>query len=563
MPLILPGKTTVQGGPQSLGRQDVGAPLQVANARATTALAWTNTTTKIFDSYGTISKSLADADGLQQVGLRAMQDEAALATVDAYLSKPALAIGDEMAPPGADEQIQAYKDSLADDDPYKPTDVAIPSYKLAPTMFQEYSNRIAGESLKQIPEAYQGNYLNKVAPTVVNGTRKISAKAVTDHFDALKSKQNFMLEQSINALDEQGAIEVLMTGHASGLYTTQELNDKMAAIGPAIDYMAAEDSIRKATTQSDLDLAEDIYRNSRVTMEKRIALNKSVDGQMEVIKQRKEVIKTETYAKGMELYSRGKLTTGWVTDRLIQGNISGANAGALLTRLKQGSASVSVDAVINDLNAQIAQIRFVDPDEMSVTEKANALRLEMRKAASGVDDNGRIVGDPTITGDDYLKMSNALDEELAKLADRNPAYKDVLEELKIQANYSDYMSGIVGSEVNGRAYLDGKAALDKYMDMYGAAADPKEWLSANSKRYTLEVYRAEASKPFSRLFTKYAGDGWRMEPGNEMSPYDTDRIIVDAYGDAMKGDLDYSDLEQLTRLLKNLPAPRTTPKMGQ
>lgn len=222
------------------------------------------------------------------------------------------------------------------------------------------------------------------------------------------------------------------------------------------------------------------------------------------------------------LMLRNQLTLDKVDADLLAGNISPEAALTFRNALLSGSgASVKQTnpVILSQFRAKIAALRFVGGSGLTITDKADLLRIEVASGSTGVD----AVGSPTekppwITGTDAGILMREIDAG-EKAAIENIEFGFAWEDIKNISRVTDLMGNLMGNQANIDAALAFRAALVRYVDEFGIDAKPGDFVRLNRERYAVELYDEPVAEEFVKLFPEAWGKHGVLGTGTKDDPY--------------------------------------------
>jgi len=403
-------------------------------------------------------------------------------------------------------------------------------YPLAPSIqipMEEVAAEVYDMHTKEYMKQYGKSSSNPAFVKKVSRIRTSSVPQVFLHVAQLRNKRvvaqnNALIKSAVEAGDEESALGYLSKMYKQGAIDPEQAQAKYTEITSEIDTVFVTQMINNindleglSVVQDSLDtgeravLGEDgevVYQDLRLNQGQRNALEKDLEARRNQIEAEYKTTQSNTYDLGVEMYIRGELTGQWVADKLKSDKITGEKGSALVAMLEKGQRSpvTSNKTALSRFKGQIAALRYVQGDDVTVMGKSEALKQLVLEAATGRDRNGNITGnEPFITGQDHLELINAINEQSNSIL-RSPEYKDAMGEVKSYTGVKDMLSSLYGTAPQRTAYSDFKRDLDAYMDQEGADAKPVTWVKQNKAAYNPDVYKGKAQKRLMTAYPEYA-----------------------------------------------------------
>lgn len=218
-----------------------------------------------------------------------------------------------------------------------------------------------------------------------------------------------------------------------------------------------------------------------------------------------------------------QLTLDIVDDRLRRGDISPETALQMRTAiLARDSASETNTVTLSQFRSQIARLRFVGGSGLTISDKADILRIQVASGTTGVDPAGQPTGTPPwITGTDADRLMKEIDAA-EKAAIETLDFGFAWDNIKSISQISEIGGNILGNQANIDAALAFRAALVRYMDEYGIDAKPGEFVRLNQERYAVERFDEPVAKEFADMFPEARGAHGVLGAGTRDDPFTFD-----------------------------------------
>lgn len=496
----------VQLGVQSLGREDVAAPGAVARAKAAEADAWTGVFDKATNAIVEIETRQNEADAELALSERITQDRKFIGETKAWMeSNPVIDLSRNDIPDNVRKEAEMYaKVNKITDGRINTSDVIVAVTEQTFRATRDDSHNILKDHVGD--EKLRARYNAALTDTWTNGAIDSVRTQATQRMDALRANAEVQLNAAISARDEEQAIKIITDSEQNGIWMPAEAGKKLSAVRSTIDYMKANDMLMGATTQHQIDNAEDYIDTSRVTPEQRVTLNKlSVQRQnhMHTMSTREQAV---NYGEGQRLLTQNKLSKDWIVDMLGKQKISGAHANTLRNALDKPSPLVSDPYIVDSLKRKIVSLRYPQPgdDPATTTQRAAEVRKEVFGAFTGTGPRGEELA-KKLTADDFDDLTKLIDEyENTALGKGGQQYQTAVRTIKALTGYSDVVSAMVGGKYpQGEAYAAFTTELQAYMDQEGANARPMEFIQANKARFSADVYDKQLEARLGAQFPQY------------------------------------------------------------
>ncbi len=223
------------------------------------------------------------------------------------------------------------------------------------------------------------------------------------------------------------------------------------------------------------------------------------------------------------LLLNGQLNFDIVDDKLRAGGISAEAALQFRTALLSGSSTKDTNKmVLSQFRSKIAALRFVGGSGLTISQKADILRIQVIAGTTGVD----AVGGPTerpawITGTDAATLIREIDA--AKTAAiENDEFSFAWDDIKYISQITDIAGNLMGNQSNINAALAFRNALVRYMNEYGIDAKPGDFVRLNKERYDVKLYDEPVAEEFAQLFPEARGAHGVLGTGSRADPWSFD-----------------------------------------
>lgn len=550
----------MQLGVQSKGRHDIMAPLRLGQAEAAAAVAWGNAFSTAADTVGKLALAEGMADAQLTLSERIATDKRSAAELDQYLANTrVIDLGEEDVPDSVRTVAENYADMVGI------TDGRVETYTIAMEATAAHHKRTRNESFlalaaKDGADKTQMQYNKAMDDVWAAGAANSVNTHITQRLSHLGARAELMLSNHMANLDEASAYATIIEAEQSGVWTPEYASTKLASVGGTIDVIKANSMYRDATTQGEVDAADDFTDTSRITPEQRLSLMKLSDQRQEHLYQLGTRAQGVVYGDAQALLTENKLTKQMVVDMVSRQEINGAQANTLRTALNTPTPIASDPALVDDLRGNIAALRFATEDDQPVTERVNTLRKELLSKFTGVGDYGPV--DKTLTGGDFEELMGLLDEhENLALGKGGQRYTNAVRTIKALTGYSDSINKLIeGPYPAGEAYAAFTTALQDYMDTTGVDAEPEEFIARNASRFTADKYAQSLRDRLASQFPQYGPMIQAMTRPTEVvpsmvgpaQPATVGSVLDTARQDVINGTLTPTEWEMLRRSLDYL-----------
>ena len=214
-----------------------------------------------------------------------------------------------------------------------------------------------------------------------------------------------------------------------------------------------------------------------------------------------------------------------VDDKLRAGDISPEAALQFRTALLSGSSTTDTNKmVLSHFRAKIAGLRFVGGSGLTISQKADILRIQVMAGATGVDAAGGPTAEPPwVTGTDagtLIREIDAAQQAAIENIDFNFAWDDI----KNISRITDIAGNLMGNQANINAALAFRNALVRYMNEYGIDAKPGDFVRLNQERYDVKLYDEPVAEEFAQLFPEARGLHGVLGAGTRDDPWSFDAV---------------------------------------
>ena len=212
-----------------------------------------------------------------------------------------------------------------------------------------------------------------------------------------------------------------------------------------------------------------------------------------------------------------------VDEKLRAGGISAEAAQQFRTALLSGSGSTHTNQmVLSQFRAKIAGLRFVGGSGLTISQKADILRIQVMAGATGVNAGGGPTEVPSwITGTDAATLMREIDA--AKTAAiENDDFSFAWDDIKNISRITDIAGNLMGNQANINAALAFRSALVRYMNEYGVDAKPGDFVRLNQERYDVKLYDEPVAEEFAQLFPEARGPHGVLGAGTRDNPWSFD-----------------------------------------
>ena len=252
-------------GVQSLGRQDVSAPARLAMAENQAEQAWVSAFNKATEVVAEVAAAEEAADGKLTLSERIIQDKKTLAEMQAYLeSTNALDLTAEDLPDAIRDIANEYakQNGL--------TGNIIPTAEVAMSTARRYfddTREASFEALSKFTdsEALQAAYNDGMGNVWANSVAAAKKIETLQRMQNLKAKADSRVSAAINSLNAADAHAIILEAGAAGVYTPEEVNDKIATVTPTVNYIDLHGKLMGSMRQADIDLVEDEMDSKQLT----------------------------------------------------------------------------------------------------------------------------------------------------------------------------------------------------------------------------------------------------------------------------------------------------------
>ena len=464
---------------QSLGREDISAPGRLAAARVGAARS-------ILEGVKEVERTFAAAEYTKQMSqARNSINE----LYDTVVSKEAFTSSEI---PEFVTGIERHETVTLPDGTEIVRERIIPASEVREQWFKQGMQNITNSAVKgtKTPTArtrISNEMKTQIGPAAYN-------QLLTYNRAAIKKEHLAIMDSAIqdavingDRLGPEGVEAVLARNYAAGLISADDYESRRLAASQDLDIEAYSQEITDAEDTGDLETVWDRMNSgisptkeglpSDMTPEQRRALRAHINSQRSGFERQEKEEILETERNGTVLLNNGELTTKWINDQLIAGNIERPAAMALMNSMNtSASGSVKRDTVIaayseqilNDLTAPIFGTQISD------------LTSEWKK---------RLNNDQFLNGLEKIDLQAFLIRYENNVAN-NPQYKQA----------TKYISNITGVPENSdfpviifeklhtvklqKEISNGLlTGLVNYMDEFGADAEPLDWVVKNKDNY--------------------------------------------------------------------------------
>ena len=536
------------GGVQSLGQVDINAPGRKWQAKTQAKTSMTNAFYEGSNQLSTVFKAQDDAGGELLLQQRLLADGVHHARSLSYLENtPNLDLANGKDIP---DDIRTYAMQWAVDNPDANGNAPqnVKTHEIIDGYMQsEYRSTIDASVNALAESGHAADYVKAIDGSVIEGTAKTLKIQLTQRQEDLKAQADTQFAAAVQVNDELSAELIAANNVKIGAWTPQVAAEKLAKLGPQLDYNNVNEAIMESETQEDLDIAMSALDLSRVLPDKRPALMNKAREQQKYFTTLLTGEQSRKYETGTAMLVEGLMTEEWIISNARAHKISGGQANTLRNALNKAEPRVTDPKVLNDMNIMIAQIKYGNGlEETTVTQRARRARQELTRQITGINPDGTTF-QPTMRGEDMLKMGQEIDKIVNESQGKGgQQYKIATDQIKKLTGYSDqFEKAFEGPYPAGVAHTEFVNALQDYMNYMGAEADPREFVAANQAKYTAEIYTKQHLERMAIQYPQY-DVGWQVE---DMQPY---VVMTMAAADFASGALSYEDLQNIRRSLAYL-----------
>ena len=240
------------------------------------------------------------------------------------------------------------------------------------------------------------------------------------------------------------------------------------------DLEALEDSLGKNMSQTGLPGQSDM------TAAQRNILRSSINAQRSALNAERKEMHTKFEQEGLALYTEGRLSSGWIRNRMRNDEMERGAGQALIGLLEGGRDAKAIDPLkVSGWQAEVQSRLMYTDFGTQTSDVATAMKRELQ--------------DSDLTGAERQKVYEYIDKVNKGLRE-NPDYNQALFSLRTATGMPE-IDDVIMTNILKRTGQYGNIlkitedfsnALFQYIDEFGAEAKPYEFIQKNKQNYNLE-----------------------------------------------------------------------------
>lgn len=474
---------------QSLGREDISAPLSIANAEARAILTLGGAADKMIESI--------DAN---KIAVDASKFQAAFAELNATMKTRKSYTTEELDSIGVKYDKQYGIGKIE----------SVPAYLVSKQIYQNLTGKLYKMSTEStskkgravISKMYGQMYKEGITPVIVNSIRDAQS---------MRSVENeIAFDQVTNIGNAEAADMIASTALATGVWSADKYQAKTKGMPNKI---ARGKYLNALNLNGDLDILEvhldNLLSDPDLNVTSKSGLYAKYNSKIKNLatKQEKDLKKQNDQAS-FESFM-GISTSMLDSGRPLPWNI--INAAAIEMRSSDGKAllalnrSMNTKGVVTDVKVHTAlavQIRSISlPSDTTTVSQRRAAAVDALIAATGVDVNGKPTGPSKISPKDFMSMFDQINKAQAFVYD-NPEVKRKSDFIwtTLTGGSKDMMTSLFGTGPDTINAVQAEADMLEAARNQGPGFNPDLWWDNNGTKYlTKSIEENEVSLKENRL----------------------------------------------------------------
>lgn len=374
------------------------------------------------------------------------------------------------------------------------------------------------------------------------------AGRITGQLEENKARAVEALHAAELALDEQAAMELIDEYENNGTFTPEMAAERRITLPTTIAYLKADQMLTNAQDESEVEAAMEQIPYEKLSSEQKLRLSTLEEKAYQNIS-RERVRRHESNMGELSVMAmNGTLSQAQIDQAIKSDGISYSHGVQLYNLLKQPKVVNSTPAIVNRFEKAITDIGVTDPfSPITVEEQASAIRMALRKAAYGDENNP-----PSINGEDYAAMVKALDDRAKSVKTKSGEYQEAKSLISRKMGITDFVDAALRKEDHYvMAYEDAILTLNDYMRSMGEAANPMKWWEENSAKFDPKSYKTKSYESLKKSFPEFMKPQYNLGFDNGVAQIDGPRMMSDAFQQMSSGRMHYWRYERLLRAIND------------